>query len=389
MRKGTVVLLPTHFSNLDSILIGYTTDAIVGLPMFSYGAGLNLFNNGLIAYFFNRLGPYRIDRRKRNPIYLETLKSNSNLAIQRGVNSLFFPGGTRSRSGMLETKFKKGLLGTVIEAQRELCEKGSSNKVFVVPLVVSYHFVLEAPFLIEQHLRLTGKEKYMNKRSQGTSVREWIKFIWQAFSKQSQVALSFGKPMDVVGNFVDNEGISFDKQGNVVQIADYFKTDDRVTVDYQREVEYTNILSEKLIDRFQKENIVLSSHVVAFTAFKMLSHHNDKIDLYTLLRHPPEDYDFPIAQFTAAVAAVQKALFDLAAKGRLKLSDEIHLSAADLVNHGIQNLGVYHLLKPLTFNKAGDVESENFHTLYFYHNRLENFGLTKRVDWDLFFVEMR
>ncbi|MBP7273960.1 MAG: 1-acyl-sn-glycerol-3-phosphate acyltransferase, partial [Saprospiraceae bacterium] len=111
--KGTVVVVPTHFSNLDSILVGYAMDTVMGLPSFSYGAGLNLYNNGIPAFFMNRLGAYRVDRRKKNPIYLETLKGMSNIAIQRGVNSLFFPGGTRSRSGMLETELKKGLLGTV------------------------------------------------------------------------------------------------------------------------------------------------------------------------------------------------------------------------------------------------------------------------------------
>ncbi|MBK8196551.1 MAG: 1-acyl-sn-glycerol-3-phosphate acyltransferase [Lewinellaceae bacterium] len=107
-KHGTVVILPTHSSNLDSILVGYAMDQIMGLPSFSYGAGLNLYNFGPAAYFMNRLGAYRVDRRKKNPIYLETLKTMSNLSIQRGVNSLFFPGGTRSRSGELETEPRWG-----------------------------------------------------------------------------------------------------------------------------------------------------------------------------------------------------------------------------------------------------------------------------------------
>ena len=98
-KEGTIVMVPTHFSNLDSVLIGYAIDLKVGLPSFSYGAGLNLYNFGPAAYFMNRLGAYRVDRRKKNPIYLETLKSMSSLSIDRGIHSLFFPGGTRSRAG--------------------------------------------------------------------------------------------------------------------------------------------------------------------------------------------------------------------------------------------------------------------------------------------------
>ena len=152
MTKGTVVVVPTHFSNLDSIMIGYAMDTIMGLPSFTYGAGLNLYNTGYTAYYMNRLGLYRVDRRKKNAIYLETLKAMSNLSIRHGTNNLFFPGGTRSRSGALETKLKLGLLGTAVEAQRILYEQGKDNKVFIVPLIIGYHFVLEAEYLIEQHL---------------------------------------------------------------------------------------------------------------------------------------------------------------------------------------------------------------------------------------------
>ena len=97
-KIGTVVMVPTHFSNLDSILIGWVIH-VLGLPAFIYGAGLNLFNIKILAYFMNSLGAYKVDRRKKNPIYLETLKAYSRMAIEEGAHSLFFPGGTRSRSG--------------------------------------------------------------------------------------------------------------------------------------------------------------------------------------------------------------------------------------------------------------------------------------------------
>ena len=56
-RKGTIIMVPTHFSNLDSILIGWVISAL-GLPAFIYGAGLNLFNIRIVAYFINSLSAY-------------------------------------------------------------------------------------------------------------------------------------------------------------------------------------------------------------------------------------------------------------------------------------------------------------------------------------------
>ena len=97
-KEGTIVMVPTHFSNLDSILIGWIIHSL-GLPAFIYGAGLNLFNIKIFAYFMNSLGAYKVDRRKKNAPYLETLKFYSMLAVQKGAHSIFFPGGTRSRSG--------------------------------------------------------------------------------------------------------------------------------------------------------------------------------------------------------------------------------------------------------------------------------------------------
>lgn len=380
-RHGTVVVVPTHSSNLDSILVGYAMDQIMGLPSFSYGAGLNLYNFGPAAYFMNRLGAYRVDRRKKNAIYLETLKTMSNLSIQRGVNSLFFPGGTRSRSGQLETDLKMGLLGTAVEAQRTLNQRKEDKKVFIVPMVICYNFVLEAPFLIEQHLRSTGKENYIRLKDEGTSVRAWLRFVWRFFSTTSDITLSVGQPMDVMGNFVDAQGRSFDRFGNELDVRDYFISKNEVTEDRQREEEYTKLLAEKIVERYYVENVVLSSHLVAYAVFEMLLHENPKLDLFGILRLPPDDYVFPFRAVEEVVEQMQETLVEWEQHGKIRLDPEIHRSARDVVRDGVKNLGVFQTEKPLDFTKDGNIVSSNFRVLYFYHNRLENYHLEKAVHW--------
>ncbi len=386
MKKGTVVVVPTHFSNLDSILVGYAMDRIVGLPSFSYGAGLNLYNSGIPAFFMNRLGAYRVDRRKKNPIYLETLKSMSNVSIQRGTNSLFFPGGTRARSGALETKLKMGLLGTVVEAQRINSQK-NGDKIFIVPLIIGYHFVLEARFLIDQHLKITGKEKYIGSES-GFSKRKFISYIWKIFSKNSDIILSFGKPLDIVGNFVDANGESFDKFGNRLDLQDYFKKDNIITEDLQRETEYTKLLSDKIVERFFKENIVLSSHIVAFVGFQMLSKFYNKLDIYELMRLPTEDFIIPREHFLSVIEQVQNILLTMESQGDLEMSLESKLDPVSLMEDGIQHLGVFHVQKPLFINQEGDLQSNDFHLLYYYHNRLTNYDIEKKLSFKTSAVEL-
>jgi glycerol-3-phosphate O-acyltransferase len=379
--KGTVVVVPTHFSNLDSILVGYALDQIAGLPSFSYGAGLNLYNSGSAAYFMNRLGAYRVDRRKKNSIYLETLKSMSTLSIQRGVNTLFFPGGTRSRSGALETDLKMGLLGTAVEAQRAMSQKGDGKKVFIVPMVISYNFVLEAPFMIDQHLRYTGKENYIRLRDEGKSLRSWLMFIWKFFSTTSDIWLNIGRPMDVLGNYVNESGESLDQHGNKIEITEYFKSGSEITENRQREEEYTKLLADKLVERFHAENIVLNSHLVAFAVFKILLNQNPKLDLYGILRLPPDEYVFPRRAVEEVVEQMQIKLFEWEKLEKIKLSPKVKLSPSEVVTQGVKALGVFHREMPLTFDKNDNIVSQSFSTLYYYHNRLEHYNLEKYVHW--------
>ena len=378
-QKGTLIIVPTHFSNLDSILIGYVLDAVTGLPAFSYGAGLNLYNTGYTAYFMNRLGAYRVDRRKKNKIYLETLKSMSSLSIQRGTNSIFFPGGTRSRSGAIENKLKMGLLGTVVEAQRAMIQRNENTKIYIVPLILSYHFVLDGQSLIDQYLKQQGKSRYFKEGKDYSGLSGIIRFIWKILSEGNEITLSFGKAMDVIGNPVDQEGNSKDKYGNTINMADYFISEGRVNTDIQRETEYTGLLAENIIKRFHSDNIVLSSHLLAFAAFEMLCNENPKLDLFGILRLPTDDYIFDYNVLSATVNQLQKTLIIYAEKEKLILSPEIKSSIDELIADGIKHLGTFHIKKPLKKNKSGEVISENFYLLYFYHNRLTGYGLEKWI----------
>ena len=374
--KGTVVLVPTHSSNLDSILLGYVLDFVVGVPAFSYGAGLNLFNNRLIAFFMNRLGAYRVDRRKKNAIYLETLKMVSTLTIEKGVNSLFFPGGTRSRSGAIEQRLKLGLLGTTVEAQRELCQADEQRKIFIVPVVLCYHNVLEANFLIEQHLRRIGRGRYLRSRDDFKSIRRILHFAWNVFSRSSKVTVSFGKPMDVFGNYVDAEGKSYDAEGHEVDVASYFRSEaGDLTANLQREAEYTRHLAKRIAERYLKDNIVLSTHIVAFVTFELLKKDKSDLDLFALIRLPTDDYEFDEEKTLLALGRVQKQLLEKEQKGEVKLTFRVRGDLKELLRDGVDKLGAHHGVKPLYFNKKGALVSEDFKLLYYYHNRLEGYEL--------------
>jgi len=377
--KGTIIMVPTHFSNLDSVLIGWII-SVLGMPPFIYGAGLNLFNISIFAYFMNALGAYKVDRRKKNLMYLETLKTYSKEAIRFGCHSLFFPGGTRSRSGIIESKLKLGLLSTAIEAQRANFQQGISDvsgKIFIVPVTINYHFVLEAPSLIQDYLSQTGQERYYKENDEFSNSYKISKFLFKFFTKGSDISVSIGRAMDVMGNYVDQEGKSLDKWGREVNTEEYFMTNGKVTVDAQREEEYTQMLGKRIVEEFHKINRVFSSHLVAFVAFELIQTKNAKMDLFDLIRLPQEDLVVGYEEFKAACQVALDKIFELKAQGKIDAAPHLYRSMDEIITHGLENVGMYHAKRPLIKNKEGNLATEDMSLLYFYHNRLHGYGLEK------------
>lgn len=378
-KIGTVVMVPTHFSNLDSILIGWIIH-VLGLPAFIYGAGLNLFNIKILAYFMDSLGAYKVDRRKKNPIYLQTLKAYSTLALKEGAHSLFFPGGTRSRSGQIEKSLKLGLLGTAMEAQRAIFMEHPNRdgkKIFIVPVTINYNFVLEAPSLIKEYLASTGQEKFYVESDVYSSSYNMIKFMVKFFTKGSDISVSIGRGMDLLGNYVDTKGNSIDKQGRIIDTRDYFTTNGVLTENKQRESEYTKRLAEKIVQEFHKINRVFASHLVAFVAFEIWRKKHEKLDLYDFLRLPEEDLFIEYDEFVENFKMVNAAVTELKKRKKLNIASHMKNPIDTLIKNGIDNVGMYHNRRPLLMNKKKQIITKDLITLYYYHNRMNGYDLEK------------
>ena len=382
-QHGTVVILPTHLSNLDSIMIGYALDAVVGLPAFSYGAGLNLYESELFAFYMTRLGAYRVDRRKKNPIYLDSLKIMSQVMLERGTNSLFFPGGTRSRSGEIERELKYGLLNSLLSAQRSIYQLGGHQKIIVVPLIIGYHCTLEAQTLINSHLKTVGEEKFVSTRKKAITVTSILSFAWKFFSQASEIHLSFGEPMDVLGYRLDKDAHSVDDRGQQVDIKEFFSLHGKIEANRQRESVYTRKLAEKVVDNYQRYYVVLTSHLAAFTAFELISKIHPSMDLYALLRLPVDLLSLPLSLFKETFKKFLDILKDLEKNGEIRLQTELHtLDLDEIIRHGIKHLGTFHAVLPLKFGNKENIILKNPSLVYYYHNRLIGYHIEDMITWD-------
>jgi glycerol-3-phosphate O-acyltransferase len=372
-KRGTILLVPTHQSNMDSVLIGYLI-YLMSLPPFSYGAGLNLYSNPILSFFMSRLGAYTVDRKKTNIIYKETLKNYSTKILREGLHSIFFPGGGRSRSGALESKLKLGLLGTSLDAQLQNLQAGVENpSVFVVPMVVSYHFVLEASSLIEDYLAEAGKHRYIISDDEFWQPRKVLAFFWKLFSSQNGIAVRIGKPMDVFGNFVDDEGRSMGPNGTTIDPARWLTTRGELRSDAQRDQEYTRELGSRIVERFHRENTVLTSHLVAFAFFETLRRKYPDLDLYRFLRLSLAQRSMLYPEFLISAEAYHRQVVAAADRGELYLSQGLKTSdVRSWVEDGIRQLGLLHDAAVVKHRDQA-IWTEDMNLLYYYRNRLSGY----------------
>ncbi|MEW6058186.1 MAG: 1-acyl-sn-glycerol-3-phosphate acyltransferase [Bdellovibrionota bacterium] len=378
-QKGTVILAPTHFSNLDSVLIGWALYEI-GLPPFCYGAGLNLFSNPVFGYFMNNLGAYKVDRRKKHALYKETLKTYSTLILERGCHSLFFPGGGRSRSGALENKVKLGLLGTAVDAYVENLLKNKPNpKVYIVPCVISYHFVLEAATLIDDFLTEQGKSRYIIEDDESSEPKIVAQFLYKFFRASSTIYLNFGTALDPFGNLVDPEGESIGPQGQRIETLSFVKSRGEICHNPQRDDEYTKLLGERLVTRYHRENIVLTSHFIAYAYFEYLRRKYAAKDVFRLFKLSEDETTTSLQEFTQYAMPLLDRLHQLYERGALLLEPALRSHEFKNVLESAQrNMGVYHTARPLKLSGEVGQEKlscEDMKLLFYYHNRMEGYEL--------------
>lgn len=309
-------------------------------------------------------------------IYLESLKMYSHNALLKGAHSIFFPGGTRSRSGHIEKSLKRGLLSTAIEAQRSLLmeEETKNRRIIIVPVVINYHFVFEAPSLINDYLKRTGQERYYREADEYSTSYKIIKFLISFFTKGSNISVSIGKPMDVLGNPVNEKGESIDKHDNTINLADYFTSDDTIIENDQREDEYSKILSKKIVEEYHKSNRVFASHLVAWTAFRYWQRQYPKLDLFGFLRLPEDELEIDYEVFKEEVRIVRDKLYALKKEQKLKMAKHLEGDLDKVIKLGIENVGLYHVNRPLLQVK-NKIVTKSLSTLYYYHNRMDGYDL--------------
>ena len=373
-QKGTLVFTPTHISNVDSIVMGIAL-FYAGLPPVMYGAGLNLFKNKLIGYFMDHLGAYKVDRLRIHPLYKDVLKEYAACSMEMGYHNLYFPGGTRSRSGAVEKKLKLGLLGTTLKAYvRNLKNQNSHPNIYVIPVNLNSHLTLEAETLIDDFLAASGQSRYIIENDEFSKPKRVLDYLWNMMRLDSKVFVHFGEPLDPFGNRVDEEGVSRDSHGRVIDICRYVKKDGKIEVDEDRDQNYTQELGTVLLDVFHRNNRVLSTNLVAFTLYEMIAKRYPNFDIYKLLRTHAYGEPISLVELYEHLDKVMALVQQLSIQQRIIVEDIASKDSQDIVNEALKIFDTYHTRK--TIYRLGDqIHVGDLLLLYYYHNRLVGYNL--------------
>jgi glycerol-3-phosphate O-acyltransferase len=377
---GTVLLLPTHVSHFDSLVTGYALWKL-GLPPFVYGAGLNLFSNPLIGFFMHNLGAYTVDRKKQDPLYKDVLKEYCTLTVEAGYDNIFFPGGTRSRSGAIERRLKLGLLGCGVRAFVNNLKRGRPNpRVFIVPCTLSFQLVLEAETLIDDFLKEQGKSRYIITDDEFSRPKRVFEFAQQLFGLDSKISFTVGRGMDPFGNRVDDQGESLDGRGRFVDPERYVLIDGAPAHHEQRDEEYTREVGERVSEAFLQDTVLQTTHVTARALFDLLRRQNPEVDLMRLLRAGGPREEMSLGEVYDVADRLLLELRAFAAAGRVRLAPLVMSGTAeDVVTSGLSHFSIYHRT-PAATRRGDRVFPTDRALLFYYQNRLEGYRLSEDSD---------
>lgn len=370
--RGTLVFVPTHSSNLDSIALGYALMR-EGLPPVVYGAGRNLFTNPIISFFMHNLGAYRVDRRIRAALYKDVLKAYSCVMIERGYHSLFFPGGTRSRSGLVERKLKLGLAGTAIEAFARNRVRGIARPIFFVPTTINYGLVLEAETLVEDWLKESGKARYIIEDDEFSQLDRWLAFFRRLSQMESACVIRFGAPIDAFGNPVDDDGGSLTPDGRVIDPGSYVMFRGVPTIEPQRDAEYTREMGQTLAQRYERETVLMSTQIVAHALFRRLVMATPGVDLFGRLRHRGE-VTMRREELASEVGLMRDRLVALEAEGAVHLSALAKQGEPDKILDRVFSAWNGYHKRTIVIEHDGRVTAEDPSMLLYYQNRLVQYA---------------
>ncbi|CAK4143479.1 unnamed protein product [Aphanomyces euteiches] len=192
-RQGPIVLIPTHRSYIDFLMMTYLFFAY-NIPIPHIFAGEDFLNMGRLTQVLREGGAFFVRRSfKDDPLYTAVFSEYTQYLLSKGHTIEFFLEGTRSRSGkQLPPQF--GMLSTVVKC----FEAGRVDNIHIVPVTIDY----DKPVELSVHQKeLLGEGKV--KESVGALLRSY-RVLRQDFGS---VSVRCGAPIHL-RQFIQQHNVS-------------------------------------------------------------------------------------------------------------------------------------------------------------------------------------
>jgi glycerol-3-phosphate O-acyltransferase len=145
--------------------------------------------------------------------------------------------------------------------------------------------------------------------------------------------------------------------------------DGGVRRDEQRDRVYTYRLGEALVRAYPKGTTIMSTHLVAWVAWRLLEEKIGSTDPYRLVRVPEGSRRFDRAAFVERLGKAKDAVMRGALLGRW--DDGTPATADDLLAQALDRFNRYHRSHAVRMD-GGDVFLEDAKLCLYYRNRLDN-----------------
>ncbi|HEX7702636.1 MAG TPA: hypothetical protein VF403_17975, partial [Kofleriaceae bacterium] len=220
----------------------------------------------------------------------------------------------------------------------------------------------------DDYLAETGKSRFIITDDEFSRVGRIVEFFRKILAHEGSVVVRFGRPFDVFGNDITDDGESIDRAGRHVDPASFVRgADGEVSDDDQRDAEYTRALGRRLAAAYPKLTVFHSTHLVARVLFDALATRTGTRDIYRLLRLAPAQLGIPRAE---ALAAIDRLRARIAANPAFGAEHPGFLdqSTADKLADGVKALSTFHT-RVAVADRGETLQVDDLKLLYYYQNR--------------------
>ena len=191
------------------------------------------------------------------------------------------------------------------------------------PATINYLLTLEAETLVDDFLQEEGKHRYIIEDDESTRPGRVAAFMRKLLGLDAGCVIRFGHPLDCFGNEVDEDGVSRDARGHVVDpltLPDRRRGPRRVTT--PRATRSTRASSARPSSTsFRRDTVAMATHLVASCAFEKLRDVDGRHEAAEARRHlrdaPREDDVLvPRAELAEGVERLRDRARELEERGR-------------------------------------------------------------------------